>query len=214
MALLQSAHSFSGGLGSSPGRDRSVLGPLVLMEMTLVKSIHTIIIPYFDAKYEAGYLVLWMGQVANGGHGEDGPVVGHEVEHPYVWAPLTGPRTHSSTTHWDVRGKNPKECTKRDKTCELCERPCFFFASHREVKNITDGRDGREISWNWVIICPSKQCTAILYIFFNIRIASVARFLLSVLLLFAIFPRRKAGCGRQKDYSIPRVPECLSHRQS
>ena len=32
-----------------------------------------------------------MRKVANGGHCQDGPVVGHEVEHANVWASLTAP---------------------------------------------------------------------------------------------------------------------------
>jgi hypothetical protein len=35
------------------------------------------------------YLILWMWQVANGCHGKDGPVVGHQVQHPDIRVTLT-----------------------------------------------------------------------------------------------------------------------------
>ncbi len=105
------------------------------MDMTLVKSFHTMK-KYLVAQDGVGYLVLWMGQVANSGHGEDGPVVGHEVEHPYVWAPLTGPRTHSSSNHCDVRGytqKNPKQYTvlKERKPATVATSLFFLLATEK-----------------------------------------------------------------------------------
>ncbi len=57
MALSRGLASHRGGPGSIPGRDMLVLGPLVRMEMTLVKSLHNLIL--FHIGLEVSYFLAF-----------------------------------------------------------------------------------------------------------------------------------------------------------